>query len=158
MNFMKLAKERYSVRKFTDKKVEQEKLDLILEAGRIAPTGANNHDKINANCKCIFGAQTVLMIANDRDREWKNPLEPGVSAGVEDVSIVATHMMLEAWELGIGSCWVNFFSPSAVKKAFDLPKNEEVVLLLPIGYTDKLSRPSAMHKKSREMEDMVTVL
>ena len=104
-------------------------------------------DKINANCKCIFGAQTVLMIANDRDREWKNPLEPGVSAGVEDVSIVATHMMLEAWELGIGSCWVNFFSPSAVKKAFDLPKNEEVVLLLPIGYTDKLSRPSAMHKK-----------
>ena len=42
MNFMDLAKERYSVRKFTDKKVEQEKLDLILEAGRIAPTGANN--------------------------------------------------------------------------------------------------------------------
>ena len=130
-------------------------------------------DKINENCKCIFGAQTVLMITNDRDREWKNPLEPGVAAGVEDVSIVAAHMMLEAWELGIGSCWVmmleawelgigscwvNFFSPSAVKKAFDLPKNEEVVLLLPIGYTDKLSRPSAMHKKSREMEDMVTVL
>ena len=67
MNFMKLAKERYSVRKFTDKKVEQEKLDLILEAGRIAPTGANNQPqkiyvlqskealaKINANCKCIF--------------------------------------------------------------------------------------------------------
>ena len=171
MSFWELAKERYSVRKFTDKKVEQEKLDLILEAGRIAPTGANNQPqkiyvlqskealaKINANCKCIFGAQTVLMIVNDRDREWKNPLEPGVSAGVEDVSIVAAHMMLEAWELGIGSCWVNFFSPSAVKKAFDLPQNEEVVLLLPIGYADKLSRPSAMHKKSREMEDMVTVL
>ena len=171
MSFMELAKNRYSVRSFTDKKVEQEKLDAILETGRIAPTGANCQpqkiyvlnspaaiEKINSVCQCVFGAQTVLMVAYDKNLEWKNPLEEGVSAGVQDVSIVATHMMMEAWELGIGSCWVNFFSPTEVKKAFELPENEEVVLLLPIGYASDDAAPAEMHTKSRGLGDMVTTL
>ena len=87
MDFMKLAKERFSVRKFMDKPVEQEKLDVILEAGRVAPTAHNNQPqkiyvlqseealaKINGLCRCIFGAKTVLMITNDKNLEWQNPL------------------------------------------------------------------------------------
>lgn len=171
MSFLELAKERFSVRSFTEKKVEQDKLDLILESARIAPTGANCQpqkiyvlnspqaiEKINSLCKCIFGAQTVLMVAYDKNREWKNPLEEGVSAGVEDASIVGTHMMLEAWELGVSSCWVNSFSPSEVKKSFELPNNEEVVLLLPIGYAADGTKPAEMHSKSRNNEEMVITL
>ena len=171
MSFIELAKDRFSVRKFSDKKVEKENLNAILEASRIAPTGANCQpqkiyvldspsaiEKINSLCKCTFGAQTILMVAYDKNLEWKNPLEDGVSAGVEDASIVATHMMLEAWELGIASCWVNFFSPSQVKKAFKLPENEEIVLLLPMGYAADDATPAEMHDKSRDLSDMVITL
>ena len=171
MNFIELAKERFSVRKFNEQKVEQEKLDLILESARIAPTGANCQpqkvyvlnsaeaiEKINSVCNCIFGAQTVLMVAYDKSLEWKNPIEEGVTAGVEDASIVGTHMMLEAWELGISSCWVNFFSPTKVKEVFELPENEEIVLLLPIGYAAEDVKPSEMHTKSRSLDEMVKTL
>lgn len=171
MDFMKLAKERFSVRKFTDKPVEQEKLDLILEAGRVAPTAHNNQPqkiyvlqseealaKINGLCRCIFGAKTVLMITNDKNIEWKNPLEEGVYAGVEDVSIVATHMMLAAWEQGIGSCWVNYFAPSEIAKAFNLPENEQLVLLLPLGYAAEGAAPAPLHEASRDLKEMVEYL
>lgn len=72
------------------------------------------------------------MVAYDKEREWKNSLEEGMTSGIEDASIVGTHMMLEAWELGIASCWFNFFSPTEVKTAFELSENEEIVFLLPI--------------------------
>ena len=171
MDFMKLAKERFSVRKFTDKPVEQEKLDVILEAGRVAPTAHNNQPqkiyvlqseealaKINSLCRCIFGAKTVLMITNDKNLEWQNPLEEGVYAGVEDVSIVATHMMLAAWEQGIGSCWVNYFAPTEIAKAFNLPANEQLVLLMPLGYAAEDEKPAPLHEASRDIKDMVQYL
>lgn len=171
MDFMKLAKERFSVRKFTDKPVEQEQLDVILEAGRVAPTAHNNQpqkiyvlqseealEKINGLCRCIFGAKTVLMITNDKSLEWQNPLEEGVYAGVEDVSIVATHMMLAAWELGIGSCWVNYFAPSEIAKAFNIPDNEQLVLLLPLGYAAEGATPAPLHEASRDLKEMVQYL
>ena len=171
MDFMNLAKERFSVRKFTDKPVEQEKLDVILEAGRVAPTAHNNQPqkiyvlqseealaKINSLCRCIFGAKTVLMITNDKNLEWQNPLEEGVYAGVEDVSIVATHMMLAAWEQGIGSCWVNYFAPTEIAKAFNLPANEQLVLLMPLGYAAEDEKPAPLHEASRDIKDMVQYL
>ncbi len=171
MTFMELAQDRHSVRKYTDQKVDAKTLEQILEAGRIAPTGNNQQpqkvyvinspealEKINSVCQCIFGAQTVLMVTYDKDLEWKNPLEEGVAAGVQDVSIAATHMMLEAWDLGVQSCWVNFFSPTEVKKAFGLKDSEEVVMLLPIGYAAEGSKPTANHTKSRALSEIVTEL
>lgn len=114
MNFMELAKARYSVRKYSDKPIEKEKLDLILEAGRIAPTGHNNQpyrvyvlkspealEKVRGLTRCAFNAPVVLMVTVRKDEEWVNPFEHGIRAGEQDASIVATHMMLEAWELGI---------------------------------------------------------
>lgn len=171
MDFMKLAKERFSVRKFTDQPVEQEKLDVILEAGRVAPTACNKQPqkvyvlrseealaKINSLCKCIFGAKTVLMITCDKNLEWQNPLEAGVCAGVQDISIAATHMMLAAWEQGIGSCWVNYFAPTEIAKAFNLPDNEQLVLLMPLGYAAEGAKPAPLHEASRDIKEMVTYL
>lgn len=171
MDFLELAKERFAVRKFSDKKIEQEKLEKILEAGKVAPTAHNYQsqkiyvlqskealDKINHLSRCIFGAQTVLMVAYDDDRDWENDLEEGIHAGQQDASIVATHMMLEAWELGIGSCWVNMFPNTETGKAFGLPENIKPVLLMPIGYAADGAKPGPYHTAFRDMDDMVTVL
>lgn len=168
MSFLESAKARYSVRNFEDRTVEPEDMKKILEAANHAPTACNlqpqriyvvqseeNIAKLNSLCKCIFGAKTVLMFTYNTDEEWKNPLEDGVRSGVEDVSIVATHVMMEAWELGIGSCWVNFFSNSRIEEAFELPANEKLVLLMPMGYPSSDAAPIPMHSQYKAIEDTV---
>ncbi|MBO6262774.1 MAG: nitroreductase family protein [Clostridia bacterium] len=169
-SFLELAKERFSVRKFTGKPIEKEKLDKILEAGNVAPTAVNYQpqkiyvlqsdealEKINSLCKCIYGAKTVLMIAYDSNADWKNPKQGGIHSGEQDVSIVATHIMLEAWELGIGSCWVNLFANDELSRAFDLPDNEKVVLLMPLGYADENAKPiEKWHFGYKAISDTVT--
>lgn len=168
MELIKAMEDRYSVRDFADKPIEEEKLRQILEAGRIAPTAANKQpdkiyairspeglDKIRALTRCAFNAPVVLMFVYDEDAVWKSPLEPGFNAGHQDVSIVATHIMLRAWDLGIGSCWVNFFPNTETGKAFGLPENEKPVLLLPIGYPGEKANPSPMHSQRKPLEELV---
>ena len=170
-DFLQLATDRYSVRKFNDTKVEQEKIDKILEAAKVAPTALNYQpqkiyvleseeaiEKINSLSKCIYGAKTVFMIAYDDDRDWNNELEEGSHSGQQDASIVATHMMLEAWDLGVASCWVNMFPNTKTAEAFGLPENIKPVLLLPIGYAAEDAKPAPFHTNYREMDDMVTKL
>ena len=171
MEFEQLMRERYSVRKYADTPVEEEKLLKILEAGRLAPTGHNNQPqrvyvvrseegiaKIRELSRCAFNAPVVLMVTVDLDEQWKNDLEPGQTSGIEDASIAATHMMLEAWDLGIGSCWVNWLPYTRVKEAFSLPENEELVLIMPIGYPAEGSHPAKMHEASKPLEDLVRYL
>lgn len=168
MNFMELAKARYSCRKFSDKMVEQEKLNKILEAGHIAPTAKNNQPyriyviqsedglkKINDLSPSIYGAKTVFIFTYNIDEEWKNPNDSSIHSGVEDASIVATHMMLEAKDLGIDSCWVNLFDNRKTEIAFDLPKNEKTVLLMPIGYATADCIPATKHTDKRSISELV---
>lgn len=168
MDFMELAKTRYSVRKFDDRPIEKETLDIILEAGNVAPTGCNYQPqriyvvqseekiaKLNELSKCIFGAKTVLLFTYNKDEEWKNPLENGVHSGVQDVSIVASHIMLEAWELGVGTCWVNYFANSNLEKELGLPENERAVLLMPMGYLAEDSVPLKLHEECKAIDETV---
>lgn len=168
MDFLTLAKERYSVRKFSDRPVEKEKLDLILEAGNVAPTAKNLQPqriyvlqseealkKMNELSPCVFGAKTVLVFTYNTDEEWQNPLEAGIRSGVEDVSIVASHIMMEAADLGLGTCWCNFFPNSKLEEAFDLPKNEKSVLFMPLGYIADNCVPSANHSAKKDIDDIV---
>lgn len=170
-DFMHLAAERYSVRKYSDRQIEKEKLEKILEAANIAPTGHNCQPqkiyvvqsreglgKLASLSPCTFGAPTVLLIAYDRDKDWKNPYESGVHSGEEDASIAATFMMLEAWELGIGSCWVNMFPNTKKREAFGLPENIQPVLLMPMGYAAEGSHPSHYHSEFPEKDTMVQYL
>lgn len=171
MNFTELAKSRYSVRAFSERRIEKEKLDKILEAGHVAPTACNNQpqqiyvlqseeaiEKLKKVSKFVFGAKTVVMITSDRNREWKNPFTDKYHTGEIDCSVVCTHMMLQAWELGIGSCWVGYFDPDLVAKEFGIPKNEQVIALLPLGYPAEESKPAAGHFKFRDMDDAVKYL
>lgn len=168
MDFFELAKSRYSVRRYKDKPISDEHLDRILEAANEAPTGCNNQpfrifvaqskdslDKLNKLSRCIFGAKTVFIFALNTDEDWKNPLEKGVRAGVQDVSIVASHVMFAAWELGIGTCWVNYFANSKLDKAFGFPENLKSVLIMPMGYPADDSDPIPMHFSCKSLEDTV---
>lgn len=116
-DFLELCKERYSVRSFTDKKVEPEKLEKILEAGRVASTAVNFQPqviyvlqspdaiaKISGVTPYMFGAPQALLVCYDEDICWKSHKheEDGHSAGEMDATIVLTQMMLQAWELCIG--------------------------------------------------------
>jgi len=171
MKFLELAKARYSVRKFKNDMIEDAKLEAILEAGRVAPTACNNQPqkiyvvkseenrkKLAEVCRFTFNAPVILVIAYDKDRDWKNRRMPGYSSGETDAAIVCTHMMLEAWEQGIGSCWVGAFSADAVEEALSLPENIRVTAMLPLGYAADDAEPAAFHSTYRDMDDMVTTL
>lgn len=171
MDFMELAKKRFSVRKFSDKEVEKEKLDKVLESALLAPTAKNQQPqriyvlqseeslaKLDELSPARYGAKTVLIFTYNEDEEWKNPLEDGIHSGVEDVSIVATHVMLRAAELGLDTTWCNIFSNSKLEEAFNLPKNEKSVLFMPIGYKAEDCKPAPMHDASKSLEEMVKYL
>lgn len=171
MNFLELAKARYSVRNFSDKPIEQEKLDAVLQAAQIAPTAVNSQPfkiyvvrsaealaKMRGLTRCHYNAPVILMITYNQNQEWSNPLEAGIKAGKQDTSIVATHIMLAATEQGLGTCWVNFFSPSEVKKEFALPEEEIPAMLMPIGYAAQDAVPSPRHSETKPLEELVTYL
>lgn len=171
MSFSELIKDRYSVRKFSPAPIEREKTALILEAAKVAPTAANKQpqeiyvleseeakQKLSEVCKFTFGAPVIFIICYNTEKDWKNNLMPGYSSGETDAAIVTTHMMLQAWELGIGSCWVGWFNSDEVKKALSLPENVVVSAILPVGYPAEGSAPSPMHSSYREDEDMVKYL
>lgn len=171
MNFLELAKNRFSVRKFSDTPLEKEKLDKILEAGKIAPTAKNQQPfriyvlqseealaKINALTPCIYGAKTVLLVCYHQDEAWKNPFESNIHSGEVDASIVGTHIMLEAADLGVDSVWVGYFPNSKVEQAFNLPEKEKSVFLLPLGYRADGVEPAPPHTASKEISALVKYL
>lgn len=171
MDFMELAKRRYAVRKFQDRPVEQEKLDVILIAGNIAPTAKNLQPqriyvlqsetalvKLDTLTHCRYGANTVLLFTYNTDEDWKNPLEEGIHSGIEDVSIVATHIMLAAAEQGLDTCWCNYFSNSKLEEAFELPENEHSVLIMPLGYADEKAKPAPGHEQKKDIAETVKYL
>ena len=171
MNFYELARSRYSVRKFKSDVIEEEKLNRILEAGRVAPTACNNQPqkvyivkketlrgKLAEVCRYTFDAPVILVIGYDKERDWKNRLMPGYHSGETDAAIVCTHMMLEAWEQGIGSCWVGYFNADAIARALDLSENVCVTAMLPLGYPADDAEPLALHDSFREWDDTIIEL
>ena len=171
MKFFELAKARYSVRKFKKDMIEDAKLEAILEAGRVAPTACNNQPqkiyvvkseenrkKLAEVCRFTFDAPVILVIGYDKERDWKNRRMPGYSSGETDAAIVCTHMMLEAWEQGIGSCWVGAFAADAVEEALALPENIRVTAMLPLGYAADDAEPAELHNTYRDWDDTIIVL
>ncbi len=169
MTFHELAQSRYSVRSYQDRPIEEEKLRLILEAGRMAPTARNQQpqrifvaksqaarEKLASVCPCTFHAPVVLVVCYDRSRACDSALRPGYSFGEMDASIVCTHMMLQAADLGIGSCWVGWFNDQEVSQALGLPEEVTVAALLPLGYPSEDAKPGVNHTKYRDPSETIT--
>ena len=168
MTFSELAKARYSVRSFQQRPIEEETMQKILEAGRVAPTACNNQPqkiyvaqseearkKLAAICRCTFDAPVILVVCYDRTRTWKSKLMPGYQSGETDAAIVCTHMMLQAFELGVGSCWVGLFNADQVSEVLGLPENVTVSALLPMGYPSADAQPLPLHSSFRDPEDTI---
>lgn len=160
MHFLNLAKSRYSVRSYNEKKVESEKLNRILEAAHVAPTAANLQpvrllvvQEENALTKIgkaanIYGAPLAIIVCSDHSVAWKRPFDNKQTTDI-DASIVTDHMMLEATELGLGTVWVCYFKPDVIKQEFNLPDTLEPINILAIGYSDEQPASPKRHATQR---------
>lgn len=170
MEFMEAAKSRYACKKFDAAQITKEQLCAILEAGRLAPTARNNQEqhiyvvqsdegkaKIDSLTPCRYGAPTVLIVAFDKTNTFTYPGQK-YDSGIEDASIVATHMLLAAKSVGVDSCWVNFFDPDKVAETFGLPENEEVLTFIDLGYAAEGVQPGPTHASRKPLEETVSFI
>ena len=166
MDLLKLMGDRYTCRRYSNEDVKEEDLNKILEAGRIAPTSHNNQpqriyvvrseeakEKLMKDFAYNYKAPCYLVCGYNIDEVWRNDLD-----GDRDVSIVITHMMLMAEELGLGACWIGRITPELVKKNLNIPENVKVVAVLSLGYHREDDRPSKLHTIRRSNEELVKFL
>ena len=167
MDFIKLAKDRYSLKSYDSRKVEKDKLDVILEAAKLAPTAKNLQNnliyvveseealaKVDELTPCRYGASTVLVISYDRSNVYTYP-GGKYDSSFEDAAIVATHIILAAKSIGVDSCWINNFDPDQAREVFDLPENEDVVCFIDLGYPREGAGPLANHSKRKDLDEFV---
>ena len=170
MEFRDVVRNRYSCKKYSARQVEPEKLNAILEAGRLAPTAKNLQEqhvyvvrseeglaKIDAATPCRYGAPTVLVVAYDRNNVFTYP-GGKTDSGAEDATIVATHMILAAADEGVDSCWLNFLDPEKLADALGLPENEEILMLMDLGYAAEGAGPLPNHASRKPLEETVSYL
>ena len=125
MDFLDLAKKRYSVRSYKKTPVEEEKVACILEAARVAPSAANlqptrlvvidnaeGMEKLSRAAN-VYSAPLAIIVCADHAKAWKRPAD-GKSTVDIDASIATDHMMMEATSLGLGSVWICWFDPEVV--------------------------------------------
>ena len=110
--------------------------------------------KIDRITPCRYGAGTVLIVAFDKENVFVYPGGKRDS-GIEDAAIVATHMLLAAKAAGVESCWINYFDPEEAAREFELPENEEVLMLLDLGYAAKGTGPLASHSQRKALSETV---
>ena len=167
MEFLELAKRRYSVRAYKPDPVPDDLLEQVLEAARLAPTASN-----------LQPFQLIVIQTQGReqelrriyDREWfvQAPLvigamvvpsgawkrSDGENYGFVDVAIVVDHLILAATSLGLGTCWIAAFNPGAARKVLGLPDEVEPVVFTPLGYPadepgekDRLALPELVRRE-----------
>lgn len=160
MNFLEIAKSRYSVRNYTSQKVEREKLEKILSAAHVAPTAANLQpvrlivvqeaeglSKIGKAAN-IYGAPLAIIVCSEQAKAWTRPFDGKQTADI-DASILTDHMMLEATDLGLGSLWVCYFKPDVIREEFQLPDTLEPINILAIGYANGSPASPERHATQR---------
>ncbi len=170
MEFKEVVSKRYSCKKYSDRQVDEEKLTAILNAGRLAPTAKNLQEqhvyvlrsaetlaKIDAVTPCRYGAPTVLVVAFDKGNVFTYPGGKRDS-GIEDATIVATHMILAAADEGVDSCWINFLDPEKLADLLGLPENEEILMVMDLGYAADGTGPLPNHNSRKHLEETVTFM
>jgi len=162
MEYRKLIADRSSCKKYDGNQISKEQLNEILESGRMAPTAKNlqeyhvyvcQSDKslqmIDEVSPCRYNAPTVLVVTYDKDNVYTYPGTTRES-GIEDASIVATHLMLGAKNAGVESCWINCFNPDKLEELMQLPANEKILMLLDLGFAaaDAIINPNHAVRKA----------
>lgn len=161
MDFLSLAKQRCSVRNYKKEIVEKEKVDKILEAARIAPTAANvqsqrllvvsSKEGLEKLSKGVnyHGAPLAVIVCGDHSDVFVRPFDKKDMVSV-DATIVADHIVLEAEDLGLSSCWLTYFDPVVIRSEFNIPNNLEPVAIIALGYAATEKASPDRHMKDRK--------
>lgn len=165
MEFDKVIRERFSVRKFKSDSVSDDLINKILEAGNLAPTAKNNQpqkiyvvkskeglEKIDKASPCRYNAPVCLIVASDKSIAWS---KENYSTYEMDACIVATHMMLEATNVGVDNIWIEMFDKDILRREFNISENIEPICLIPLGYRDDSCAPSPMHNNRKDLSEIV---
>lgn len=167
MDFLELAKKRYAARMYEERSVEKEKMDLILEAAKIAPTAGNRQEqkllvvqdkegleKIK-KAGNIYNAPAAIITCVNEEKAWIRPHDEK-KYGIVDAAITVDHMSLEATQLELGSVWVCYFDPVILREEFKIPDGLEPVAILAIGYPASNDEREKTHLDERKsISDML---
>ena len=163
MDFEDVIKNRFACREFLEKEVEQDKIEKILSAANMAPTAKNIQpfkiyvikskegiDKIDKASPCRYGAPLVFLICGDKDTCF---VKGGHACYEMDSTIVLTHMMLEATNIGLANIWVEMFDENILREELAIPDNLIPVALLPTGYSNLST--SVNHNKRKNIDEII---
>jgi len=167
MDFIALAKQRYSSRKYHDKQVESEKLNVVLEAGRIAPSAHNQQPWIfivvqNEHLKKLYDsyprewfttAPVAIVLCANHSSSWKR--KDGKDHADIDVAIAADHMTLAATSIDLATCWICNFDKEKLTEALNLPADYEPTVILSLGYPADEPAPERHNTKRKKLEEIV---
>lgn len=171
-HFLELAAARRSIRKYKSLPVEREKLDLCLEAARLAPSACNAQpckfividepalkekfcaavfSGVYSACKFAAAAPVMVAVVSDAGKvsAWLGNQVQDTNFRLVDIGIAAEHFVLEAAEQGLGTCWLGWFSAKAGAKALGLGSGKKIQVLLSVGYPDESPAPRP-RKKTEE--------
>lgn len=152
MEVLEAIKKRRSIRKYQTKPVENEKINHVLEAARLAPSAANKQpchfivvtkpearESLRAAYKperqWLMQAPAIVVACVDPKKSWKR--NDGEEYWKVDAAIAMQNLVLASTELGLGTCWIATFNEKAAKKALNIPEHIRVVAMTPLGYPDE---------------------
>ncbi len=158
-NFIDLVRSRHSVRKFLERPIDRRDIDLCVEAARLAPSAENvqpwrfiiidDREKLAQFSRAAFSgiykfsnfasraaAIAVLVVRPDLLAGRIGSRIQGTQFYLLDIGIAGEHFVLQAAELGIGTCWIGWFNPRKVRKFLNIPLTHKIPALLAMGYFD----------------------
>ena len=170
MSFFELAKARYSCRKLTDKTIEPEKIERIIQAAIAAPTAKNLQrytiwkvqspeafDKLKQATPYTFGSALAFVVGAKKDGAFDRPFDKKNFAEI-DAAIVATHLMLAVQDEGLGTTWVGWFDAPKMQELFPQMQGYELIAIFPVGYPAEDAKPAARHTERRPVAEVVVDL
>jgi nitroreductase len=154
MTVLEVIRKRYSCRGYQEKSIEQDKLDIMFEAARLAPSAKNTQDW---RFVVVTDKETKRQVAETTNRpevfqkagaiiaacsNSDYVMRCGQAIGPIDVAIALEHICLQAAELGLGTCWIGSFDPEKVRRVLDIPDDIVIIELMAVGYpADKKPEP-----------------
>jgi nitroreductase len=166
-----LVESRKSVRGYDQSRpVAPEKLERVLDAGRLAPSAKNlqpwkflvvSSPGMLAKLRPCYErdwfqeAPHILVVTGDREAAWVRPSD-GWNSLETDLGIAMDHLILAAHDEGLATCWISAFDPAKLREALGLGLTEEVFAITPLGYAsaDAQTRP----KSRKPLEEVVRYL
>ncbi len=167
MDFSELIHKRFSCRHYSPEPIEEEKINQVLEAARLAPTASNRQpfqiivihtEKHDAEDLLriyprdwFIQPPLILCVCSLPDQAWSRKNFDGQNYSTVDSAIVVDHITLQAADIGLGTCWIGDFDPQAARDYLKLPEYVDPIAFTPLGYP--LDEPRAKTRKN--LEDLI---